>query len=233
MFNKKTLLKYESDIEEFPNIVTSSKNNIPNWYKKIPKWDNDEIFTVGKGFNKTLKQCVPFLESLTVGYMVVLANDIYVKDNNGVPFLAWNENIKYPPKWRNDVADINLVPKGHYPLEYTWQIGTSISVPLGYSMLITHPLNRHDLPFTTLSAVVDGGLAMNPRGSVPFYIKQGFEGIIKQGTPILQIIPFRQEVWLLKKIKGLVKMSFQQNNKSLNLINGWYKKTFWTQKHYN
>jgi hypothetical protein len=232
MFRKNPVLQYESAIEVYPNIITPAKNHIPEWYKKIPRWKNDEIFEVGKGFNITIKHCMPFLDSLTSGYMITLPNDLYIKNNNGLPFITWN-NAEFPPNSRNEVADLNLVPTGHYPVEFTWQTGVANTIPLGYSMLLTHPMNRYDLPFTTLTGIVDGGLVMNPTGSVPFYIKDSFEGIIPQGTPIAQLIPFRQEDWIHKKTKGLVKKSIEHNSKGTSLIYGWYKKTFWTRKKYD
>ena len=60
MFKKKPVLQYESAVELYPNIVTPAKNHVPEWYKKIPKWKNNEVLTIGKGFNPTLKQCLPF-----------------------------------------------------------------------------------------------------------------------------------------------------------------------------
>lgn len=232
MFRKKPVLQYESAIEVYPNIITPAKNHIPEWYKKIPRWNNNEIFEVGKGFNITIKHCMPFLDSLTSGYMIVLPNDLYVKNNNGLPVITWS-GAEFPPQLRNEVADLNLVPTGHHPMEFAWQTGVANTVPLGYSMLITHPINRHDLPFTTLTGIVDGGLVMNPVGSIPFYIKKEFEGIIHQGTPIAQIIPFRQENWSSKITKGLTKIGKNHNDKTNALIFGWYKKTFWTRKKYN
>ena len=232
VFKKKRILQYESAIEIYPNIITPAKNHIPDWYKEISRWENNEIFTNENGFQKTIKQCMPFLDSLTIGYMIVLPNDLYVKNDNGVPLITWSGS-EFPPKSRHKVADLNLVPAGHHPLEFTWQTGASNTIPLGYSMLLTHPINRHDLPFTTLSGIVDGGLVMNPGGSIPFYIKQGFEGIIPQGTPIIQLIPFRQENWLSKITKGLTKIAKKHDSKSNSLIYGWYKKTFWTRKKYD
>jgi hypothetical protein len=164
--------------------------------------------------------------------MIVLANDLYVKNNNGVPTINWTGS-EFPPKLRDNVADLKLVPAGHHPTEFIWQTGIANTVPLGYSVLLTHPLNRHDLPFTTLSGVVDGGLVMNPRGQIPFFVKEGFEGIIPQGTPIIQLIPYRQENWVHKKTKGLLKKSDEHNAKTSALIYGWYKKTFWTRKKYD
>jgi hypothetical protein len=231
MFKKKPVLQYESAVEVYPNIITPAKNHVPEWYKKIPKWADNEMFEIDKGFKITIKQCMPFLDSLITGYMIVLPNDLYVKNNNGMPYITWN-STNFPPTNREIPSNLNLVPKGHYPIEFIWQTGVSNTVPLGYSVLFTHPLNRHDLPFTTLSGVVDGGLVMNPKGQIPFFIKEGFEGIIPQGTPIIQLIPYRQENWVHKKTKGLLNKSNEHNLKTSSLIYGWYKKTFWTKKQY-
>ena len=232
MFKKKPVLQYESAIEVYPNNITQAKNHVPDWYKKIPKWKDDEIFNKENGFNHTVKQCLPFLDSLTSGYIISLPNDLYVKIDNGVPFFAWKDT-KFPPMWRENIAHLNLVPAGHFPMEYAWQTGAAITVPLGYSMIITHPFNRYDLPFTTLTGIVDGGLVMNPVGNIPFFLKENFEGIIYQGTPIAQIIPFYQQNWLSKTTQGLVEKSKKHNDAGQNVINGWYKKTFWTRKKYN
>ena len=232
MFRKKPVLQYESAIEVYPNIITPAKNHVPEWYKEVPRWKNNEVFDLEKGFNKTIKQCMPFLDSLTTGYMIVLPNDLYVKNNNGAPLIIWS-GAEFPPTSRDSVADLNLVPAGHYPLEFAWSTGVANVIPLGYSMLFTHPLNRHDLPFTTLSGIVDGGLVMYPVGSIPFYVKEKFEGIIPKGTPIMQVIPFRQENWLSKKTKGLVQKGYEHNVKTLSVFTGWYKKTFWTRKKYD
>jgi hypothetical protein len=70
MFRKKPVLQYESAVEVYPNIITPAKNHVPEWYKKIPKWKNNEMFEVGKGWNITVKQCMPFMDSLTSGYMM-------------------------------------------------------------------------------------------------------------------------------------------------------------------
>jgi hypothetical protein len=232
MFRKKPILQYESAVEVYPNIIIPAKNHVPDWYKKIPKWENNQIFNLEKGFNITIKNCMPFLDSLISGYFIVLPNDLYVKNDNGTPFISWNHS-DFPPSSRPEVASLNLVPTGHHPTEFTWKSAVANTVPVGYSVLFTHPLNRHDLPFTTLSGIVDGGLVMSPSGQIPFFIKEGFEGIIPQGTPIIQLIPYRQENWIHKKTKGLLKKSNEHSFKTSSLIYGWYKKTFWTRKKYD
>ena len=234
IFNKPTF-QYESAIDEYPNIVSLTKNNIPEWYKKIPKWNNNEIYSMGGGFNTTVKQCMPFLETLTIGYVIKLPFDIYVKDNNGVPYITWNNGVedKYMPSWRDKVSDLNLVPTGYSPLEYTWKFNCSFKVPKKYSILVTHPLNREDLPFKTLSGVIDGNFAVQADGNVPFYIKSNFEGLIPQGTPIAQLIPFYRENWFFKIKKGLMEESKKNNFKINSVIFGYYKKNIWQRKSYN
>jgi len=233
MFRKKPVLQYESAIDVYPNIVTPAKNHIPDWYKEIPRWKNNEIFDMNTGsFNTTIKQCMPFLDSLTIGYMIVLPNDLYVKNNNGKPYITWKGG-DFGPNARSELSTLNLVPTSHHPTEFTWQSGVSITIPSNYNAIFTHPLNRHDLPFTTVSGVIDGGFVMYPRGNIPFFIKEGFEGIINQGTPIIQIIPFRKENWHSKIKNGLVKLGYDEEKKGKSLINGFYKKTYWTRKKYD
>ena len=55
----------EIDIEKPVPI----KLNIPEWYKKL----THSIET------RTVKGCIPFLETLTTGYLLKLDQDIYIK----------------------------------------------------------------------------------------------------------------------------------------------------------
>jgi hypothetical protein len=233
IFKKNLILKYESSLEEYQDSILPAKKFIPEWYKKIPKWENNVLFDLEKGIGTTVKQCVPFLDSMTTGYMITLPYDLYVKNNNGAPYITWPIGVDYPPKYRQSVSDQNIVPFGHFPIEYTWDYNVAYTFPKGYSALFTHPLNRHDLPFTTLSGIIDGGLVLSPHGNIPFFIKQGFEGVIPQGTPIAQLILFRQENWKSKKTPGLVKLGLSHEKKALLVLGGWYKKTFWVRKQYD
>ena len=232
MFKKKPVIEYESVISYYPNSIQQAKKHIPEWYKKIPKWSNNEIFTIENGFQFTVKNCVPVLDSFTTGYMLTLPCDVYVKNVGGRPFITGRESEKCLPDFRENVSNLNFIPKGHYPVEFVWHTNAAITFPVGYSVLLTHPLNRHDLPFTTLSGVIDGGLVMDPYGRIPFYVKDDFEGIIPQGTPIAQIIPFRQEKWLSKIKKGLIEKALVHASASGAKLSGWYKTTFWTKKNY-
>lgn len=240
IFNKKEkpVLRYESGTATNPNAIVPAKKVIPDWYKKIPQFLDNKMFDDDYAENKigirsTVKLCVPFLDALSIGYVVTLPFDLHVEDVEGFPVLRWPPSAELTPKVRSKLASEKLVLFGHYPIEFTWQIGVAYTVPKGYSMLFTHPLNRHDLPFTTMSGVLDGGLVLTHLGNVPFYLKKGFMGIIKKGTPIAQIIPFRQENWNSEKTEGLIAMGMLDNDLGGSVFKGWYKKTFWTKKEYN
>jgi hypothetical protein len=234
MFKKKPIIKYESATNFYDNVFSPAKKNIPEWYKKIPKFKNEKLFDFEtQKFGSSIKFCMPFVESLTSGYMVTLPYDLFVtKNKNNSPFITWRVDDKYAPSWREVPADPNLVPFNHFDTEYTWKLGCSFNVPKGYSMLLTHPLNRYDLPFTTISGIIDGGYTTLYDGNVPFYIKKDFEGMIPQGTPIVQVIPFYNEEWSSKKEKGLLKESDENSKKAHAVFFGWYKKNYWVRKKY-
>ena len=234
MIRKKPILNYEPSIEYYSNQISPAKNHIPNWYKKIPQWVNGKPFSLQNGYQPTVKICTPFLDSFTTGYMISLAHDIYVINENGIPYITWKDSSqKHMPSARASVADKNLIPTGHFSTEFLWKLPIAFKVPAGYSFLYTHPLNRYDLPFTTLTGVVDGNFVLQAGANTPFYLKEDFEGIIEQGTPIVQIIPFLQQSWHSKLTKGVVKEGEKNNTIGNSLLSGSYKKRFWTRKKYN
>jgi hypothetical protein len=103
--------------------------------------------------------------------------------------------------------------------------------PPGYSSLITHPLNRHDLPFITLSGLVDTDMTM-ARGNLPFFLKEGFEGVIPAGTPMFQIIPFKRENWQMEEDKSIMKIGLENEFLTKKSVYGWYKNNKWNKKLY-
>jgi hypothetical protein len=72
----------------------------------------------------------------------------------------------------------------------------TIQAPEGYALLVTHPVNRCDLPFTTLTGLVDCDRYYDNWIHFPAqWHNDRFEGVLKRGTPIAQIIPVRRDTW--------------------------------------
>lgn len=180
--------------------------------KMIPKWYKDEPSSL------MLKHCMPFIDGFISGYSMVLNQDVYFNNDLDIIGLRESSTIGNMP-----------IPFSHHDKQFLWKIPYIIKTPKDYSVLICHPINRYDLPFTTLSAVVDSDSIM-PTGNIPFFIRENFEGVIKAGTPILQIIPFMREKWTMEFNENLLKECDARNNKYKE--NNFYKKYYWDRKEY-
>jgi hypothetical protein len=65
----------------------------------------------------------------------------------------------------------------------------TLSVPEGHSILFTHPLNRDDLPFRSLSGVVDCDTFADGYVHFPAIWTDGaFSGVLPKGTPVAQAL---------------------------------------------
>ena len=225
-------IEYEQYEPQWPNVVPM-KSVVPQWYKSLDRFLGGKLnYDIGFS-NPGLKLCMPFLDSLTIGYAVPLMIDVYVTQKENGPQVNWNDHSISPIDVRTSAVNSTYPkPEGFYAdIQFIWKLQTALKVPKGYSFIFTHPFNRHDLPFHTFSGVVDGGWTMSA-GDVPVLIKKDFEGIIPAGTPIAQIIPFKQEAWKITETKGLKEESILSNKQSLSKIYGWYKSNHWTKKEY-
>ena len=200
----------------YVEIPISANKFIPDWWKK-QELENKEgaIFD-----NLSFKACVPFLDSLTYGYMIYTNQDIVVSLDNDEPYLSWQTSPE-PASFRTLHQNLP-VPVGHSNLHFAWKIHFGVQLPKGYSMLITHPLNRFDLPFTTVSGIVDDGVPWG--GNFSFWIKKGFYGIIPKSTPIAQIIPFKTESWKSEKSDDLIEYAKKRLHEKTTFASGYYKK---------
>lgn len=234
MFYKKALtIKFANELPvgDLPQL---SKKHIPDWYKSTPLFaDGKSEQKTSELKDKTMKKCIPFLDSLTAGYMIELWCDIRVtKDANNALYIDWTYDI--PPVERRRIEGTQLlpVPAGHLPDRLAWKVPFHIQTPSGYSALLLQPINRFDLPFTTLGGVVDTDSTM-ASGGIPFFIQSSFEGIIKRGTPIIQVIPFKRDNWCFEE-DNEIKLTGQKNQQnSISVISGWYKQNIWKRKTYN
>ena len=218
-----------------PDLI---KKFIPEWYKKAEThFSSEEDLAIEEGtqkMNAGLKTCVPFLDAMLSGYALVMPFDIYVgKTEDGDLDIKWNA----PQGWENFIEErprgsgsTMPRPAGHAPNHLVWSGRWGIKAPKGYSVLVTHPLNRQDLPFTTSSAIMDSDKFFG-NGNVPFFIKEDFIGVIEKGTPFAQIIPIKRKRWKMIHNSAL-KDSLQRQGNDVRKKEGTYKKKYWTRKEY-
>ncbi len=165
---------------------------LPDWLRSMPS----EIAadSLGGASVRTLKHCPPFLDALGLGILMPLAADVTVAGGA----LHWDWSPPVLPDARLPRAPVGLhVPEqaAGAPLALGGRVAVkflnfwTLSVPEGWSILFTHPAGRDDLPFRTLTGVVD--CDSFGAGYVHFpavWIDPAFEGRLAAGTPVAQAI---------------------------------------------
>jgi len=197
---------------------------IPEWYKNIesyiPQKKNPDS-TV------TIKKCIPVLDSMTAGYVIVSPCDVYVSIKDGEPFYnsTINSMIQFHPRkqaYSHPMANEFTYPKWINP----WAIKT----PKGWSCYFK-PLAHNPNPwFQILEGFVDTDTYNSPI-NFPFVLKDPYkECLIPAGTPIAQIIPVKRESWKMKidEIPEADSVKKMINSKFFDR----YKKMYWEKKQY-
>lgn len=222
------------EVEQFVDPPESAKKMIPEWYRSAQTdYLKNPVFNDrGRLSNVSVKQCMPFLDSLTSGYIQRTWCDIYVKRTEGggldvisstKPEILGMRNIPSTKTWKDE----------YYANEFFWKVPYQPKTPKGYSVLVTHPMNRNDLPFTTLSGIIDSDKYFHgPFGNLPFYLKSDFFGIIPKGTPMFQYFPFKRDSWE-KELEPYSDRVDYLERLQIQKFWGFYKDNFWNRKEYS
>jgi hypothetical protein len=210
-----------------------AKTVLPEWYKEIPPYiDKAKKLSYPMNFtthNTTIKRCVPFLDALSSGYMFTLDDDVFVEHINNEPNMRWKTDAEMIT-WHT----VNQFPGLPIPDEYfymvaKWHNEWMIQTPKGYSAVFSHPMNRIDLPFYTLSGIVDTDKHPVPV-QFPFILKKNFEGIIKAGTPLAHITLVKREEWKSQVMPFNEDEEYKKRRGYYRTFAESYKKNFWTPK---
>ena len=227
MFEKKIkfIATNESMKDIWPNPKPASRF-IPDEYKKLKRFKNDNLH------DPTVKTCVPFLDALTMGYIIPFDQDYLIdpveNDFSVTPAnreqndFGFHNQTQLPEEWKKTTGD--NAGKFHNK----WLIKT----PPGYSCLFVKPMNRLEPRFDIIAGVGDTDTYINPV-NFPFILnKRDILFLIKRGEPMVQVIPFKRESW-----KSWAGFYFEKaHGRVLNMLkNEWmdnYKKKFWSKKSY-
>lgn len=215
---KKINFQTVAPIFDLPKPTPSSKM-IPSWFRKMSG-------VIDK--NETIKKCMPFLDAMTSGYTILLAADILVTDD-GIQQISKDIVVASHSKSQIEGMPIPINEYDNQP--YKWINFFLTKTPKGYSTLFVHPLNRLDLPFYSLSGVVETDNHPVPV-NFPFFIKKNFRGLIPAGTPIAQAIPFKRVNWQSEVNDTSAADASIWIHKILNPPFNFYKRNFWVRKTY-
>ncbi len=241
---KKITFIPDNDFVDSIGMPKPSSSAIPDWFKKTDPHIyngsgyhdyiklNKDMLKSGGSWNSTFKHCLPFVDALTSGYMITTPSDLLVlKNEDGSPYIKWFTSNQILDSQDIDVLGKDFkVPNEYHKIVFRWTNEWKITVPSEYSILFNHPMNRIDLPFFTLSGVVDCDIHPNSV-FVPFFLKKDFEGIIPAGTPIIQVLPFKRENW--KSEKGPInKLSKISSDLVKRYVMHNYRRLYWSKKTY-
>jgi hypothetical protein len=180
---------------------TAAAQGLPDWLKTMPAQAHSAL--VG-GEDDTVKRCPPFIDAMTGGFLIPLICDLNIENgaftwDNDLP-AGGAVSLPRSPIGIHDagqVAGTPLFDADRFLVKFhnLW----TIEAPEGYALLFTHPVNRFDLPFTTLTGLVDCDRYRDAWIHFPArWHDAAFSGVLAKGTPIAQVFPVKRETWGLR-----------------------------------
>lgn len=178
--------------EEDWNVIPKpypAKKFIPSWFKALPPKLQDGLES------STVKRCNPFLDAMSIGYIIPLAADIEFTSNEDMSGVNYKWSFYKPMVENHGMNQIHTektpnptFPKPPMKFMNYWLI----KVPKDYSVLFVPPLNRPDPRFTCMAGMVDCD-GYFEYVNFPFVFNEpNFQGIIPAGTPLVQAIPIKR-----------------------------------------
>ena len=171
---------------------------VPEWFKAMPPRAFSEVF---QREQLTVKKCPPFIDAMTYGFLIPLPVDVEVENGE----FSWDHTIPrgsstVSPRSPVDFHDNSQVTGSPFfdddQVLVKFNSFWSIELPPGYSILVTHPINRVDLPFATLTGLVDADRYCDNFINFPArWRDRNFRGVLAKGTPVAQCVPVKREVW--------------------------------------
>ena len=180
-----------------------AKRGLPDWLKGMPM--SATALELEKDL-PTVKQCPPFLDAMAFGFIMPLAADLRVENeifdwewgdeaiDGRIPAsdLGWYSRSPISYHHNSQLTGTPLSDGKHAAIKFLsfW----TIELPAGYSLLAMHPINRHDLPFRSLTGLVDCDRFTDDFVHFPaLWIDHDFQGVLEKGTPVAQCVPVKRE----------------------------------------
>lgn len=175
---------------------------LPDWLKAMPPQAINEL-----SFREedTVKRCPPFVDAMTNGFLMPLICDLRIEngevswDNDALPPGGSLGYVRSPLSFHgsHQVSGTPLFEPDRFLIKFhnLW----TIEAPEGYAVLFTHPINRFDLPFTTLTGLVDCDRYRDNWIHFPArWNDPNFSGVLPKGTPVAQCVPVKRGDWAMR-----------------------------------
>jgi hypothetical protein len=179
-------------------IPVPTSKTLPEWYRKADRYYKDPQGNTYKDEEgnpaHSWKSCPAIYDTLSAGYVVRTPCDIEFFEENGIPRCRVPDPIFADfIQERHPMPDFQ-VPYGYHDYHFAWYGNWAVRLPDGYSAIYMQPINRYELPFQSTNGIIDSDV-VNLFGTIPFFFRKEWYGVLPAGTPFLQIIPFKRENW--------------------------------------
>lgn len=169
----------------------------------LPDWLRDMAPRVASPLHgrevRTVKQCPPFVDAMSQGFTVLLPCDLRVQGGRfswdwALPPLSVEHHPRSPLSFH--VAQQLQGLPGHdgHSAAIKFNSFWTIETEPGWSLFVMHPVNRDDLPFRTLSGLVDTDRFVDAGINFPALWRDAdFDGVLPRGTPVAQCLVLPRE----------------------------------------
>lgn len=167
-----------------------ARNVLPTWFKRLPGLDTEELSASNNGL--TVKRCVPFVDALSLGWIVPLAATVRLEiaDEGKTVSVGWEfDREMVSTHSAHQAAGNPFEPRPMMKFHNPWTIRT----PSGWSCLFVPPLNRPDGVIEVMSGVVDSDRYVSPINFPFVAIAEDGVHTLPKGTPLVQVVPFARE----------------------------------------
>jgi len=169
---------------------------LPDWLRQMPPRAPSSVH--GRAI-RTVKQCPPFVDAMTHGFMVLLPCDVHVAEGQfhwdwPLPALTLSGHPRAPLSFHvpEQIAGSPLARGTQSAIKFNsfW----TIELEPGWSLMAVHPVNRDDLPFRLVSGLVDADRFHEVGINFPaVWLDPDFSGTLPRGMPIAQCYPVPRE----------------------------------------
>jgi hypothetical protein len=178
-------------IDILPRPVPA-REALPDWLRAMGRTGFSEAH--GQDL-RTVKQCPPFVDAMSHGFVVPLPCDVTVSRGR----LSWHWDLPPLASRRHPRAPLSF----HVPAQLEgspfnapdrlivkFNSFWTVALEPGWSLFAMHPANREDLPFRLLTGLVDADRFTDVGILFPAqWTDPAFEGVLPKGTPIAQCFP--------------------------------------------
>jgi len=179
-----------------------ARAGLPGWLRALPPRVPSEAH--GRSI-RTVKQCPPFVDAMSHGFLMPLPCDVQVGDDGAfswdwpLPALTLPGHPRAPLSFHvpEQIAGTPLSQGRNSAIKFNsfW----TIALEPGWSLMVVHPVNRADLPFRVVSGLVDADRFNAVGINFPAaWTDPEFRGTLPRGTPVAQCFPVLREALELR-----------------------------------